>query len=176
MYGYDVFHEDILTRLINSVRQGTNAATYIFEGPAGLRKNEAALLFAKVLVCENQASAPCCSCPACLEAQGGNHPDIIYVYPEKDKKTIGVIENDAEYSAAGRCLMSYIPKDSAIKEGDMVLTSGSSVFPADILIGTVTSVFPDPNGLTKHAVIQPAEDVYKVTNVFVITGFEGQDE
>ncbi len=90
MYGYSVFHEKLMDTLINSVRKGENANTYIFEGASGLKKHEAALLFAKALVCSNPASAPCCDCSACKEAQAGSHPDIIYVNPEKDRATIGV--------------------------------------------------------------------------------------
>lgn len=90
MYGYDIFHEKIMMTLINSVRKNTNANTYIFEGAKGLKKHEAALLFAKALVCQDASNAPCCSCGACSEAQAGSHPDIIFVNPQKDKATIGV--------------------------------------------------------------------------------------
>ena len=87
---------------------------------------------------------------------------------------VGVIENDIKYSADGKCLMSYISKESNIKEGDVVVTSGSVVFPESLIIGTVTEVYDDENGLSVHAVIEPAEDVFKITSVFVITDFEGQ--
>lgn len=120
MYGYDVFHESILSRLINNVRQGSNAAAYIFEGPAGLNKHNAALLFAKSLVCENSGSAPCCSCPACLEAQSGNHPDIIHVYPEKDKKTIGVKPIRTMISECAAKPFSDKHKVFIIKDGDIL--------------------------------------------------------
>lgn len=87
---------------------------------------------------------------------------------------VGVIENDIKYSSDGKCLMSYISKDSGIKKGDVIVTSGSVVFPESLIIGTVTEVFDDENGLSVHAVIEPAEDVFKITSVFVITDFEGQ--
>ena len=91
-------------------------------------------------------------------------------------KSVGITENDAEYAAAGYCIMSFVSKSSDIKEGDIVITSGSSVFPEDIMFGTVKSVFSDSNGLTMHAVIEPSEDVFRITQVFVVTGFEGQDD
>ena len=103
-------------------------------------------------------------------------PDVNVGVMTAGSKTVGITENDAEYAAAGYCLMSYVSKGGDIEPGDAVITSGSSVFPEDVVFGTVKSVFSDANGLTKHAVIQPAEDVFKVTKVFVITGFEGQDE
>lgn len=89
MFGYEVFHKDLLMTLINTVRKGTNANTYIFEGVAGLGKHESARLFAKALVCNEKHVAPCDTCSACREAQATSHPDIVFVKPEKDKATIG---------------------------------------------------------------------------------------
>lgn len=91
------------------------------------------------------------------------------------KKTTGVLENDLATAQKGLCLMSDILKDADIEEGDVIFTSGmSGMFPGDILVGTVTEVFDDPNGLSKHATIQPSEDVKGVTSIFVITDFYGK--
>lgn len=103
-------------------------------------------------------------------------PDVNVGVMTAETKSVGVTENDAEYAASGYCLMSFISKGSEIKEGDVVITSGSSVFPGDIIFGTVKSVFVDKNGLTKHAVIIPGEDVFSITQVFVVTGFDGKDD
>lgn len=103
-------------------------------------------------------------------------PEISIGVMTADKNIVGIIENNAVYSNEGRCLMSYIPKDSGIKTGDLVITSGSSSFPADLIIGTVEEVYPDSNGLTLHAVIEPAENISGVTGVFVITEFYGQED
>lgn len=102
-------------------------------------------------------------------------PDVnVGVYTMR-AKTTGVIENDLESASKGLCLMSDILKDADIKEGDIIFTSGKSgLFPADIMVGTVTEVYDDPNGLSKHALIKPAEDVKSVTSVFVITDFSGK--
>lgn len=90
MLGYEVFHKELMTTLLKSVREGKNANTYIFEGVAGLGKHESARLFAKALVCDDVNNAPCCNCSACREAQATSHPDILFIKPEKDKATIGV--------------------------------------------------------------------------------------
>lgn len=101
-------------------------------------------------------------------------PEISIGVITADKKVVGIVENDILYSADGRCLMSYISKVSEIADGDIVITSGGAVFPAGIMVGTVETVYSDANGLTLHAVIKPAENVFNVTNVFVVTDFEGQ--
>jgi len=102
-------------------------------------------------------------------------PDVnVGVYTMR-AKTTGVIENDLNSASKGLCLMSDILKDADIKEGDIIFTSGKSgLFPADIMVGTVTEVYDDPNGLSKHALIKPAEDVKSVTMVSVITDFSGK--
>jgi rod shape-determining protein MreC len=87
---------------------------------------------------------------------------------------VGVIENDFLYSADRLCLMQYIKTDSGITAGDIVVTSGGSVYPAGLIVGIVTEAFPADNGLSFHALIEPSEDVLRVTDVFVITAFEGQ--
>lgn len=102
-------------------------------------------------------------------------PDVnVGVYTMRSKTT-GVIENTVESAANGMCLMSDILKDADIEVGDIIFTSGKSgLFPADIMVGTVTDVYDDPNGLSRHALIEPAEDVKSVTMAFVITDFSGK--
>ncbi|MBQ3426592.1 MAG: DNA polymerase III subunit [Clostridia bacterium] len=141
MYGYNVFHESILTKLINNARQGTNAAAYIFEGPAGLHKHNAALLFAKTLVCENTGIAPCCSCPACAEAQSGNHPDIIHVYPEKDRKTIGVDPIRDMLAECAAKPFSDRHKVFIIKDGDILTPAAQNALLKVLEEPPVYSVF-----------------------------------
>ncbi len=90
MYGYKIFHEQILKNLLSTVRNGTAAHAYIFEGASGLFLSDAAKLFAMALTCQTPSAAPCCSCHACIESTAGTNPDIIFVKPESGKKTFGV--------------------------------------------------------------------------------------
>lgn len=90
-------------------------------------------------------------------------------------KTTGVLENDLVSAEKGLCLMSDILKDADIKAGDKIFTSGKSgMFPEGIYVGTVTEVYDDPNGLSKHALVEPAEDYFAVTSVFALTDFDGK--
>lgn len=90
-------------------------------------------------------------------------------------KTTGVLENNLEYAQRGQVLMSSILKEADIREGDVIFTSGKSgLFPDDLYVGKVLEVYDDPNGFSKHAVIEPAQDVRGVTSVFVITDFDGK--
>ena len=101
-------------------------------------------------------------------------PEITIGSISADNDVVGIIENNVEFSAEGCCLMSYINKNSNIELKEPILTSGGSVFPSDMLIGTVKELYVDSNGLTLHAVIEPSENVFNVTDVFVVTSFDGQ--
>ena len=87
MYGYEVFHEGILKELINTVHTEKNRQAYLFVGPEGVGRHEAANLFAASLVCNNTESSPCGTCQACIGAKNRTNPDIIYIEPT-DKKVI----------------------------------------------------------------------------------------
>ena len=78
-------------------------------------------------------------------------------------KTTGVLENDINTAGNKLCLMSNILKDADIEPGDVIVTSGQSgLFPEGLIVGTVKEVYDDPNGLSKHALIQPAEDSFSI--------------
>ncbi len=90
-------------------------------------------------------------------------------------KATGVIENDLASAEDGLCLMSNILKDADIHVGDVVATSGySGLFPEGVIVGTVREVYDDPNGLSKHALIEPVEDCFEVVTVFAVVDFEGK--
>lgn len=86
-------------------------------------------------------------------------------------KSEGIVSGGYDLAQNGRIRMSYISKESDIAEGDVIVTSGSTNYPAGQLIGTVESVDMEASGLSKYAVIIPAEDPRTITSVFVITNY-----
>lgn len=119
MYGYEIFHEDLMQTLINSVRKGTCSHAYIFEGAPDLGVITAARLFAAALTCQNKETAPCTACPSCIEAKALTNPDIIYPKPEPDRKTIGVkamrkIEEDAAIKPFAAARKVYVFEDGSL--------------------------------------------------------------
>ncbi len=89
MYGYEIFHDDIMRELINTVHKGQSRHAYLFTGPEGVGKKRAARLFCAALTCQHPEIAPCGECPACIGAKSETNPDIIYVRP-KEKKSVSV--------------------------------------------------------------------------------------
>ncbi len=87
----------------------------------------------------------------------------------------GVIRGDAALLADGCCSLSYLTGNSAVTIGDYVVTSGAGgVFPPGLIIGTVTDVKKESSNVSLYAVVKPVVDVQAITQVMVITDFEGQ--
>lgn len=128
MYGYKIFHDELMKNLIESVHSGSASHAYIFEGEKGLGKLTSARLFAAALTCSNTEIAPCCSCPSCIEAKANTNPDIIYVRPKKDKKTIGAddmrsLEEDVAIKPFASARKVYI-----IEDGSLLTEAAQNVF------------------------------------------------
>ena len=91
-------------------------------------------------------------------------------------REIGIVTGSIAHAAQGLSRMEFLPRDSRIEPGNLIFTSGGSLFPPDILIGTVTEVVPNDHGTSLMAIIRPAADIPSIRNVFVITHFDGQEE
>lgn len=59
-----------------AVRTGRIAHAYLFAGPAGVGRRDAALAFAQLLNCERPTTDACGECQACRLIATGQHPDV----------------------------------------------------------------------------------------------------
>ncbi len=92
-------------------------------------------------------------------------------------REVGVTECTAELSEKGLCRVSYLPAESGVSRGEIVITSGlSGYYPEGLIIGEVESVSQADDGLSSEAVVRPAADVNEVKDVFVITEFTGRGD
>lgn len=149
MYGYETFHESILKELINTVHNGENRQAYLFVGPEGVGRHEAAKLFAASLVCNNSETSPCGSCQACVGAKSNTNPDIIYVEP-KDKKVISAEQAREIVSDA------YIkPFESSKKV--YIITDGAKL--NDFAQNCLLKVLEEPPEYTVFIIIATSETV-----------------
>lgn len=89
-------------------------------------------------------------------------------------RDVGIVTGTIELSSAGLCQIEYLPRDSEIARGDMILTGGGNFFPKDLIVGTVEQASISSHGISMVATIRPAAQVRTVKDVFVITSFEGQ--
>lgn len=104
-------------------------------------------------------------------------PELSVAVKALGKADSGVMEGNAKYAADGLSHIIYIEKNSSIKTGDTIITTGSSgMFPADYLVGTVKETGSSSSGISDYAVIEPFADIRKLTSVMVVTSFEGKGE
>jgi rod shape-determining protein MreC len=76
-------------------------------------------------------------------------------------------------SLTGDVSLDMIPQDVTIQAGDLVLTSGfGGNYPADVLIGQVTSIRKYETDLFQTASVQPAVDFANIRAVLIITNFK----
>ncbi len=89
---------------------------------------------------------------------------------------IGIVEGDANLRYSGMCRLGYISRDTDIRPGDFIETSGlGGVFPKGLLIGTVVEIYDENSTMSKAATVEPLADISKVKEVFVITSYDTAD-
>lgn len=72
--------------------------------------------------------------------------------------------------------LSGLTKTTAVVSGGTVCTSGiGGIYPKDLIIGTIREIKPDETGLSVYALIEPETNYSKLTDVFIITEFEGKN-
>ena len=67
--------------------------------------------------------------------------------------------------------MNYLPSDSIIRNKDQVVTSGSTVYPRGLIIGSVVDAGYEETGVAKFALLDPAADINSLEQVFIITQY-----
>lgn len=79
-------------------------------------------------------------------------------------------------SITGDLTLEQIPQDADVNPGNLILTSGlGGTYPANIIVGQVTSVRSRENALFQSASVQPVTDFSDLSIVLVITNFEPVD-
>lgn len=82
---------------------------------------------------------------------------------------IAVIDGDLELQKDGFCKMSYLSKGSNITVGDLIETSGlGGIYQKGLLIGKVREIRPDTLSMSQYAIVEPAVDFEKISEVMVI--------
>jgi rod shape-determining protein MreC len=88
---------------------------------------------------------------------------------ENTKENNGVVKGYKDSNKNLLAKIYYLPLNSAIKEGDVITTSGDGfLYPNGIRIGKVIKVEEDRGKVMKNAVIQPYVDFNKLEEVSII--------
>jgi len=87
---------------------------------------------------------------------------------------IGSTSSSITLMQQGLIRMERIDAAAQIIPGDEIVTSThSSIFPPGILVGTVEAIYPNPDGLTRHAIIRPAAQLDNIEMVLIVTEIPG---
>lgn len=85
-------------------------------------------------------------------------------------------ETELSVSENGLIILSGLAKNTSVVSGGIVCTSGiGGLYPKDLIIGTIKSVQIDISGLSVMAFLEPEADYSQLTDVFIITDFEGKN-
>ena len=87
-------------------------------------------------------------------------------------RATGVVQGDVN----GGLVVKYVPQGEAIKEGDLILTSGMGAgFPKRLVIGQVSSVYKRDIELFQEASIKPTVDFTRLEFVMILKKFTPSD-
>lgn len=86
-------NKELLHTLTAMSDSGRMPHAILFEGEAGIGKKTAAILTAKMMLCDADSQKPCGECPHCLKLEKEIHPDLRFFAPPADKKefTIDIV-------------------------------------------------------------------------------------
>ena len=84
----------------------------------------------------------------------------------------GMVQGGYSSGLAGLLRMDYLPSSSVIRNNDQVVTSGSTVYPRNLIIGYVVDAGFDDTGVAKYALLEPAVNVGSLEQVFIVTEYD----
>lgn len=83
----------------------------------------------------------------------------------------GMVQGGYSSGLEGMLRMDYLPSDAIIRNKDQVVTTGSTVYPRNLIIGHVVDAGFDDTGVAKYALLEPAADVRSLEQVFIVTEY-----
>ncbi len=96
---------------------------------------------------------------------------------ESGTREYGYISGDESLYNSGLCKLAGLDSSTSVVGGGIVCTSGAGgVFPNGLIIGEVVAVKSDDVSAGYYAEVKPFAQYNEITDVFVITSFDGQGE
>ena len=84
----------------------------------------------------------------------------------------GVVQGTFLADGTSILRMNYLPTESILKNSDQVVTTGSTQYPRELLLGYLTDVGIDETGVAKYATLTPSCDFDRLEQVFIITDYQ----
>ncbi len=86
----------------------------------------------------------------------------------------GMVQGGYTANHAGKLKMDYLPSSAVIRNNDQVVTSGSTVYPRNLILGYIIDAGFNDTGVAKFALLQPAADIDSLEQVFILTSFDAE--
>ena len=83
----------------------------------------------------------------------------------------GMVQGGYSSGLDGLLRMDYLPSSAVIRNNDQVVTTGSTVYPRDLILGHVVDAGFDDTGVAKYALLKPAANISSLQQVFIITEY-----
>ncbi len=84
----------------------------------------------------------------------------------------GMVQGGYATGLAGLLRMNYLPTSATIRNNDQVVTTGSTVYPRNLILGYVVDAGFDDTGVAKFALLEPAAQVSSLEQVFIVTDYD----
>ena len=84
----------------------------------------------------------------------------------------GVVQGTYQSEDTRLLRMNYLTKDAVLKNGDQVVTTGSTLYPKGLLLGYIINASQDETGVAKYAALEASCNLDDLEQVFVITDYE----
>ena len=84
----------------------------------------------------------------------------------------GMVKGGYTTGLADLLRMDYLPTSAVIRNNDQVVTSGSTVYPRNLIIGYVVDAGFNDTGVAKFAILEPAADIENLEQVFILTAYD----
>ncbi len=92
-------------------------------------------------------------------------------------RDLGYVTSTVALAREGHCHMPGLASSTAVTAGGIVCTSGvGGIFPRDLIIGNIVDVVDGTVDISASAIIEPGIDLGEITDVFIITSFDGQNQ
>jgi len=150
----------VVARVIGRDIQNWNQSVLIDRGGADGVAREAAVISAGGLVGKVIEVAPRLSRVLLIIDPASGVGGVV-----QSSRSTGIVEG----TAAGGCVMKYLPRRIEISPGDTVVTSGlGGVYPPGILIGTIVAAREEKDGTYQNAELEPAARFDRLEWVMVL--------
>ena len=70
--------------------------------------------------------------------------------------------------------MNYLPSAAIIRNKEQVVTSGSTVYPRGLIMGSIVDAGFAETGIAKYALLDPAAEIDSLEQIFIITEYTNE--